>query len=71
MFEISHKKLKIIIIMTPGCEGNRLGMGTMGRQGGQFRGCQRGLGKVGGAWEEWNRHRLCPQTECGMRENLD
>ena len=29
-----------------------LGMGTMGRQGGQFRGRQRGLGKVGGAREE-------------------
>lgn len=50
MFEISRKKLKII--MTSGCEGKGLGMGTMGRQGGQFRGRQRGLGKVGGAREE-------------------
>ena len=45
-------------------------MGTTGRQGGQFRGRQRGLGKVGGAGEAGNRHRICPQTECGMRENV-
>ena len=76
MFEISHEKFKKKNNMISGfCEGNGLGVGTMGEAGRPVWGPPQGSGREGKvrgtrvAGVEWSSHGICPWTERGMGEN--